>query len=337
MSNITRTNPEYAWRARTRSVLGEPELTSQDVATAAGVDLAQARRLWRALGFPPVPDDRPFFAASDAETLRAVQQLFSGGLLDPEVVVQLTRVTGQALARLAEAQVSALAERIERARAAGQLDVEPETALWAATEALVPAYEPFLNYVWRRHLLATAWRYGTAAEATAESSGALVVGFADLVGFTATTQELDEHELAAMVARFETLVFEHVPEHRGRVVKMIGDEVMFCTEQVGDAMEIALSLAAAHEHDATLPDIRIGLAMGPTLSWQGDLFGPTVNRASRVVNVARPGTVLLSEELVEPVRSAGDYTLRDIGGVRLRGIGKVRLSVVRRGRSGAPR
>ena len=70
--------------------------------------------------------------------------------------------------------------------------------------------------------------------------------------------------------------------------------------------------------------------MGPTLSWQGDLFGPTVNRASRVVNVARPASVLVSEEMVEPVRALDRYVVRDLRSVRLRGIGKVRLSVVRR-------
>ena len=156
------------------------------------------------------------------------------------------------------------------------------------------------------------------------------MGFADLVGFTATSEELDETELATMVDRFEARVYEQVPEHQGRVVKMIGDEVMFAADQVADAVEIALGLIEAHAEDPALPDIRVGLAMGSTLSWQGDLFGPTVNRASRVVNVARPASVLVSEEMVEPVRALGRYAVRDLRGIRLRGIGKVRLSVVRR-------
>ena len=71
--------------------------------------------------------------------------------------------------------------------------------------------------------------------------------------------------------------------------------------------------------------------MGPTLSWQGDLFGPTVNRASRIVNVARPASVLVSDEMLDLVRGVRTYVVRDLRAVRLRGIGKVRLGVVRRG------
>ena len=177
------------------------------------------------------------------------------------------------------------------------------------------------------------WRHSTAAAAHSDSdtSRALVVGFADMVGFTATSEALDETELATMVDRFEERVYEHVPEHRGRVVKMIGDEVMFCTEDVTDAVEIGLALIEAHQREESLPDIRVGLAQGPTLSWQGDLFGPTVNRASRVVNVSRPATLLVSEELADAVRASDRYVVRDLRAVRLRGIGKVRMSVVRRG------
>lgn len=328
MSDVVRNNPEYAWRMRSRVVLGEPELTAAQVAAAAGATLDEAQRLWRALGFPPVPDDRPFFTRSDAAILAGVRSFVDQGGAEPEVLLQLTRTMGQALARLAEAHVSATMEQVERTTPGTPTAVDE--ALWTAIDALAPTIEPFLTHVWRRHLVAATWRRTLAALGGEDAGGALVVGFADLVGFTAASLELDERELATMVDRFEALVFEHVPRHQGRVVKMIGDEAMFCTERAADAVEIGLALVDAHHREDALPDIRVGLAMGPTLSWQGDLFGPTVNRASRIVDLARPATVLVSDEVAEALRPADGYVLRGLRALRLRGIGRVRLHVVRR-------
>ncbi len=311
------------WAAYTDAMLGTPELTPVDVAAAAGVELATARRLWRALGFSPVPDDQPFFTRADVEMLRTVQQLETQGAADATLVLQLARTTGQSLARLAEAQVAAAADRV------AQLGATTD-ALWPVTQALVPTFERFLVHVWRRHLLASMLRESAATTAAADTGRPLVVGFADLVGFTALSQQLDERELAALIDRFEALVFEHVPEHHGRVIKMIGDEVMFATDQPAEAAEIALSLVDAHRAEASLPDLRVGLAMGPTLAWEGDLLGQTVNRASRVVGVARAATVLASSEVGDALHGHDGFTVRELRAIKLRGIGRVRLSVLRR-------
>jgi adenylate cyclase len=151
-----------------------------------------------------------------------------------------------------------------------------------------------------------------------------------LVGFTAFSQALDARELAAMVDRFEAVAYEHNPERGGRIVKMIGDEVMFAVDDYAVAAEIALSLVEAHVRDAQLPDIRVGLSSGPTLSWEGDVYGPTVNLASRLVNLARPRTVLLSDGLGRQLRGHPGFTLRHLRPVSLQGIGSVRVWVLRR-------
>jgi adenylate cyclase len=116
------------------------------------------------------------------------------------------------------------------------------------------------------------------------------------------------------------------------VVKTIGDEVMFATGDAAAAAEIALGLVVAHALDPELPDLRAGLASGPTLAWEGDLFGPTVNLASRLVNLARPGTVLVAEDLGEQLRHDPRFALRHLQPVRLQGIGSVRSWVLRRAR-----
>lgn len=295
-----------------RAVLGEPLYTPPQTAAAAGVTLDEARRLWRALGFPPVAEEERVFTTADVDTLRAARRLVEQRVAAPEVLLQLTRVTGQALARIAEAQVAAR----------GDGDETP-----AAVGAQATAIEPLLTYVWRRHLVAAALRAATVE--TTPGGAQLVVGFADLVGFTAFSQRRDPAELAAAVDRFESLAYEHIPERGGRVIKMIGDEVMFTVDDGPTAAAIALALVRAYGSDPLLPAVRVGLALGPVLAWQGDLYGPTVNLASRLVNVARAGTVLASDELGAALAPHDGFTLRHVRAERLKGIGRVRMWVVR--------
>ncbi len=328
------------WPELARNVIGEPELTAPEVAAQAGVDLEQARRLWRALGFPPLADDQRVFTKADVATLQAVEQLVAMRGTDPSIVLQQTRVMGQSLARVAEAQVRSNTAILEALQSA----VAPDDATIARIVPLLTTLEPILVHIWRRHLLASLLRVGVSNEADSLTAPTLVVGFADLVGFTAISQQLSEGELATMVDRFEALAYEHIPERGGRVIKMIGDEVMFCVEDPRIAAEIALALVAAYAGDDTLPEVRVGLALGPTLTWAGDLFGPTVNLASRLVNIARPGTVLASESLGQVLQTQGiqgdpgvhpdddtgqTFELRHLRRLELKGIGAVRSWVVR--------
>ena len=155
-----------------------------------------------------------------------------------------------------------------------------------------------LEYVWRRHLQA-ATRRAMLHRTRGVDEGVrpvMAVGFADMVGFTVLSQHLGDEELAAVVARFEELAHDTVVALGGRVVKMIGDEVMFVVQTATGAAQIGLSLAEAYAGDDLLSDVRVALALGPVLVKDGDFYGPVVNLASRLVNVARPGTVLISDE-----------------------------------------
>jgi adenylate cyclase len=315
-----------AWRPLAEALLGKAQFTAAEIAGEAGFTLDEVRRLWRALGFPPVPENEPLFMSSDIDTLRAVRQLVEMQDTGFDVLLQLTRVTGQSLARIADAQVTDAAERLTRRTE----ETSPEIAraeLVGRVQALSKNFDRLLAYVWRRHLLASVMRLSMTPSAADRE---LSIGFADLVGFTAMSQALDAHELAAMVDRFEALTYEHIVGRGGRVVKMIGDEVMFAVEDGAVVAEIGLALADALAGDSALPDARVGLASGPVLAWQGDLFGPTVNLASRLVNFARPGAVLVSEELGQRLQDNPAFTLRHLHAVKLQGIGRVRLWVLRK-------
>jgi adenylate cyclase len=315
------------WKPVAEALLGKAELTAFEVAHEAGLEPGQARRLWRALGFPPVENDDRIFTHTDVAIVRAVRALIEVQRADPDDVLQLTRVLGRSLANVADAQVTAAAERLELRRGGAVPDETAIAELADRVAALAPALEQFLGYVWRRQLLA-ALRRRSATPSVADRP--LAVGFADLVGFTAMSQALAPRDLAAIVDRFEALAYDHILERGGRVVKMIGDEVMFAVADGGFAADIAVALVEAYARDPDLPDVRVGLALGPTLSWEGDLYGPTVNLASRLVNLARPNTVLISPELGERLRDDPRYALRHLRPVNLHGIGRVRAWVLRR-------
>ena len=159
------------------------------------------------------------------------------------------------------------------------------------------------------------------------SSPNLAVGFADMVGFTVLSQHLGDAELAAVVSRFEELAHDTVVALGGRVVKMIGDEVMFVVQTATGAAEIGLSLAEAYADDELLSDVRVGLAVGPVLVQDGDFYGPVVNLASRLVGVANPGTVLVSGELRATLVDEGgrDFDTRALRPRNLKDIGLVQL------------
>ena len=308
------------------ALLGKAEFTALEVARAADVDLDAARRLWQALGFPPVANDGRLFTRSDVEVLRTARELIESQNTDA-TLVQLTRVIGQSLARVADAQIAAAAERLERLRTTEAPADVALTSLAERIEALVPNLERLLGYVWRRHLLSALLR----RSALPGADHVQTVGFADLVGFTALSQALDARELAAMVDRFEAIAYEHIPRRGGRVVKTIGDAVMFAADEGAVAAEIALELVEAHARDAAVPDARAGLASGPTLAWEGDLFGPTVNLASRLVNLARPRTVLVAEELGAQLRDNPRFTLHHLRATRLPSISCDRIGDRRHG------
>jgi adenylate cyclase len=158
-----------------------------------------------------------------------------------------------------------------------------------------------------------------------------------MVGFTAISQQFDERELAATVDRFEDIAYDTVAEYGGRVVKMIGDEVMFVTDDPASGAEIAMTLAEVYGDDENLPDVRVGLATGPVLPREGDYFGPAVNRASRIVNIAYAGSAVVSDEVHQALEGDDRFGWKALRPRRLKGIGWTPLWVLTRPGQGSSR
>jgi adenylate cyclase len=293
--------------------------TAIELAEHAGIDLDLAAQLWIALGFPLHDDGSAIYDDDDVEALKYAGDLVRSGSIEPELLVQLTRTMASSIARIADAQLEVAVDRARRFGSHEGVLVDQE---------VVEKTPWLLGYIWRRHARAA---FGRAVEAVAnETETSLGIGFADLVGFTALSQELPESDLASLVSRFESLSHDTVIQLGGRVVKMIGDEVMFAVPENKAGVEIALSLADAYSDDADLQDVRVGFACGNVLQLQGDLYGPPVNLASRIVSIARPRSVVVSEAVFESLRDDPDYEWRSLRPRTFKGIGRVPIWRVRR-------
>ena len=319
-------------------VPGAVRYTRAELVEKVGFDLDEARRYWRALGFPDTADDDRALTDSDVEALRTLKQLIDQGVVDPDVAMQLARVFGQSLSRMADSQVSTIRTRVEEPlRLAGASEQEIAEAVTAVTAAMLPTVEGLVLYSWRRHLAAAAQRQLYFGPDGATGQETLAVGFADMVGFTAISQQLDEHELAHTVDRFESVAYDTIAANAGRVVKMIGDEVMYVTDEASSGALIAVTLAEVYGDDEAMPDVRVGLAMGPVLAREGDYFGPTVNRASRIVNIAYAGSAVVSDEIHEALEGDDRFGWKALRPRRLKGIGWTPLWVLTRPGEGSSR
>ncbi len=287
-----------------------------------GLSAEDVRHIWRSLGFPEPADDEVVFSDQDVHNMRAVAELMEAGIVRPDIAFAMTRVIGSSMARVASALVDAVSAQAE------ELEVDAGVQPVVRTGGFLPMFPAILEQVWRRHLQVAARR--RLLRGDVEDNQGHVVGFADLVGFTALSQQANDEELARVVDQFERLAYDVVVAGGGRVVKMIGDEVMFMVDDPVAAADIALGLADASRQTDGLTDVRVGLALGPVLEREGDVFGSTVNLASRATAIAYPGTVVVSPELRAVLTEHDEYAFRGLRPRSLKNIGRVALSVLRR-------
>jgi adenylate cyclase len=304
--------------------------TLTEAAARAGLEMTTARRIWRAAGFPDLPEDEPALTDADVAAMCAVAEFVSDGEtwmnIGVDTMLRLTRVFSASLARMADIESDLTRDTVQAARDAGLTDQQLAEEVRQA--ARFDHAERLIEHLHRLQLRAATLR--KLAQAEPSEHGVLAVGFVDLVGYTALAEELSDDELAALVARFSELAFDTVVAAGGRFVKSIGDEVMFVADDAAVAADIAIRLAEASGGDEVLPAARAGLVAGPVLARDGDYYGPVVNLASRLTERARPGTVLGSAEIQEALAGDPRFSLRELRPRQIRDIGRVPVWVVRR-------
>jgi adenylate cyclase len=236
--------------------------------------------------------------------------------------------------------VQLVAESLEAERAvAGDLYADHSaTATAQATAAylvsMADELEPLLVYAWRRHLADAVSRLLTDAEPETTEEGIYRhIGFADLVAFSTLVRRSTERELSEIVKRFEMLSSDVVTAHGGRIVKTVGDEILFSNRHAAPAAATAIDLVEAIATDELLPAVRVGLAAGRVMPKLGDVFGNTVNRASRLTAIAHPGSVLVDDVVAESLHDVSGFALTALRPRTLRGVGKVEPFLLARAES----
>ena len=303
-------------------LLGEPlTLDRADIARLSGVPDEALLAMWTAMGFAEVPPGVKAFTHKDVEALKASQALLEVGLTDVDTQLVMARAMGQGLARLAEAQVDVL-----RSRTA---DVSPEEALAelaSHADQVLPKLDHLIVFMWRRQFAAAVQR--SIATFGDDGMPVVTVGFLDLVGFTRSSREWDASKLERTLEHFERDVGLRVGAANGRVIKTLGDGVLYTTDQPQAAVSIALDTISDHEADDELPSVRAGVATGPVLFRLGDVFGETVNIASRLSSEARPGSLLVDRHVVEGLGE--DLEVRELHRRAVRGYRSLTPFLVRR-------
>lgn len=318
-----------------RLIGGQREFRRREVASEAGVSLHSARKLWRAIGFPELSDDEVFFTQADKEALGTMVGMVREGKLTEETAISLMRSVGQMTDRMVVWQIEALVEDMIANQ--NMSDRQARRQLFSLLPEIIPAIEDLLLYSWRRqlnsavHRMALRVETGVAAyqQDSGESDGgtplplARAVGFADLVSYTSLSRRMNERTLAQLVQRFEAKCAEIISVGGGRLVKTIGDEVLYVAETPQAGAQIALSLSRELAKDELFPQTRGAVVWGRLLSRLGDIYGPTVNMAARLTSLAEPGSVLTDAITANTLRNDARFVLTAQEITAVRGFGDI--------------
>jgi len=290
--------------------------TAEEVEQQAGIPAALLIRFRRLLGLPaPAPDDR-VFSEDDIAAARSTELFIESGL-EMDAIVEITRVLGESMARLAATSTAAFVEAFLQP---GDSEQEIAVRFSLLAEQLTPALSPVLVAAYGAHLRESVGRgmIGREERESGRLPGAqeITVCFADLVGFTRLGGDVELQELGSVAGQLASLAAD-ITNPPVRLVKTIGDAAMFVSPEPGPIVEVALELVDA-VHEAGLPSLRAGFASGPALLRSGDFYGHSVNIASRVTGVARPESVLCTQEVRDAAADAFEWSFA--GRHRLKGV-----------------
>ncbi|HEX3609072.1 MAG TPA: adenylate cyclase regulatory domain-containing protein [Solirubrobacterales bacterium] len=301
-----------------RGLAGDgPRYTREEIAELSDADLGLLQRASAALGIPYPDAGEKVLTEADLETAKRVKAFLDAGLPE-DGIIQVARTIGMGTARIADANRELIRRTLMQPG-----DTERDLALRfaAAAEHMLPIFEPTLLYAQRAHLLEQIRRdvIGTADLASGGMGATTEVSvcFADLVGFTKLGEEIAPEELGLVAGRLEEMATA-VAEPPVRLVKTIGDAAMLVATDAEPMTDAALRLVEASEGEGeAFPSLRAGIARGPALVQSGDYYGRSVNLASRITGVAKPGSVLVDRAAKQAAPDAFEYSFA--GERRLKG------------------
>ncbi|MFV8051029.1 adenylate/guanylate cyclase domain-containing protein [Mycobacterium sp. 48b] len=275
---------------------GPPKYCLADVAAEIGLPLEDVQRAWAALGLTVAGCDVKTLSRADVETLRTWAELRV--LVGDVEATGLLRVIGSGMARLAEALFTMSRASTPDLRLDLTHDELTTAKAYRAAAGFIPRIGSMIDAVHRHHVM-SARRYFEHVLPEGSSDTVCGIGFADLSGFTALTQMLTSSELSALLNEFSATSTGIVHAAGCRVVKFIGDAIMWVGSEPAELLQVAVDLVTHPRAAETHLQVRAGLDFGEVLAIGGDYFGNSVNRAARLVAAAEPSQVLVSEPLRE--------------------------------------
>ena len=325
---------------------GQRSLTADEVAARVGVPAERVLAYRRMFGLPTAEPGAAVFTEADARAGEVIATLSRQEGIEPAVLGELVRSLGHTMDRLVLWQVEALVEDLTDRYA---LD-HPSARLLVLDRlaGLAPHLDALLTYAYHRQLAAVAGRWDAELSDlhARGSEGGLplrrAVGFADMVSFTRRTAGLGATDLSAFVERFEAAARDVVAAAGGRVVKTIGDAVLFVADDPATGALVALGLADEFGGDVSselageargVTPVRVSLVWGRVLSRFGDVFGVPVTLAARLTDMAEPSTVWTDVETAEALAADERFTTEALPPREAEGLGRVAPFVLRRGRA----
>lgn len=311
-----------------RLLAGEPKYTAEQVSERSGVPIDVLERQWRSLGLAIGDRDETLLNSDDVESAHRMRTLLDAGI-DEDAIAELGRTIAVAMSQFAAASRQIMADTY-----ATPDDREDDVSdrLAESVQTLFPLVGPTLDYVYKLHLReqlrhAVFTSDGDDAGPTVVST----IGFADLVGFTSLGEELQPEQIGQVTGRLDEISRE-VATGPVRLVKLIGDAAMLVAPDTPSLLEALHDLLEAMGKEGEgFPLIRAGVACGPVVTRGGDFYGSPVNVASRVTGIARPGSMLVTDEVRAQVEDSYDFSRA--GRKHLKGInGTVELFRCRRQR-----
>jgi adenylate cyclase len=315
---------------------GLSSTTFQQLSARTGIPLELLMVVREAFGFAePRPQDTVH--QNELSVVPAIELQLAKGF-HPVVIERWLRVCGDSLRRIAETETAGWHSEVmmplltsdvtEREMLEAQADLGSQMAP-LREQVLLAIYHGQQEHTWNREtvehvedLLERAGLYRRLERPPA-------VCFLDLTGYTRLTEERGDEAAADLATRLARLVRRSAQEHGGTPVKWLGDGVMFYFREPGHAVLAAVEMVAVVGRQG-LPPAHVGIHAGPVVFQEGDYFGRTVNLAARIAEYARPGEVLVSQEVVDAA-DGGPVTFTEIGPVELKGVpGTLRLHIARR-------
>jgi adenylate cyclase len=297
----------------------------EELAAKAGRSPELIRRVVRELGLPQAGAENRL-RDDDVPVLRELLTVWANA--DDDDLARIARAYGQNIRRLVASDLEIVSNSLfARLRHSGLSDEEMRNAARDLGLRVMALGERLMVWLRGRHMeheVIAATVQGTEeylqqlGEVEERQRRPPAIAFLDLTGYTALTEERGDEAGADLADRLATLVSQAAQPHGGHPVKWLGDGVMFYFPEPDAAVLAGLDLV---EQTPATVDVRarVGVNAGRVIFRDGDYFGKTVNVASRIADYARPGEVLVSDE-VQARWSGEGVRFEPIGPVALKGL-----------------